>query len=58
MVESTNDDPGKCLTEEGVIHTKVLFTTVTFQKRSGERLVCFGSGDNLYSPGLQIKPQL
>jgi hypothetical protein len=55
MVESTNDDPKRCLTQEGVIHTKVLFTTVTFQKSSEERLVCYGSGDNLYSPGLQIK---
>jgi hypothetical protein len=54
MVESTNDDPEKCLTQEGVIYTKVLFTTVTFQKSSEERLVCYGSGDNLYSPGLQI----
>ncbi len=55
MVESTNNDPEKCLTQEGVIYTKVLFTTVTFQKSSGERLVCYGSGDDLYSPELQIK---
>ncbi len=55
MVESTNDDPGKCLTQEGVIHTKVRFTTVNFQKSSGERLICYGSGDNVYSPGLQNK---
>ena len=58
MVESTNDDPGKCATQEGVTRTNVRFTTVTFQKSSGEKLVCFGSGDTLYSPGLQSKPEL
>jgi hypothetical protein len=53
MVKSVNDDPEKCFTKEGVTHTRVIFTTVTFQMSLGKRFVCFGSGDTYYSPGLQ-----
>jgi hypothetical protein len=56
FVKSLNDDPENCFTEEGVTHTIINFTTVTFQKGPGKRLVCFGRSDSFYSPGPQSQP--